>query len=250
MDKPGSSGYFVYGINPVRERLKIISQGVLFIKKNVQQARLSEIVEKARSKNIAVNYLDAESFEKFFMNFNHQGVVLKVDRDFTEHISDKEFAEYLEGFASKKSSLLILDGIQDVGNLGAVLRSALLFDADGVIMPKDNSAPLTNVVEKRSSGAAALLKIMYVTNIVRIMEIMKDSGYWIYGADKEGQSIKSVDFNDKSVIVIGQENTGIRPLVKKNCDLLVSIPTNNKIDSLNLSVSAGIFLYQRYIKNL
>ena len=139
---------------------------------------------------------------------------------------------------------MILDGVKDVGNLGAILRTSLLFGVETVILPKNNSAPINDVVVKRSAGAVFHLKIIYVTNIVNIIQELKKAGYWIYAADKQGENLPAVSFNDKSAIVFGSEDKGIRALVKKACDVIVSIPTNDKLDSLNVSVSAGIVLYE------
>jgi 23S rRNA (guanosine2251-2'-O)-methyltransferase len=149
-----------------------------------------------------------------------------------------------------KSTIIILDGINDVGNFGAILRSALMFDVQGIILPKKNSTPINDAVIKSSSGAVFQLDIVYVTNIVRTIQSLKNIGYWFYATDKTGENISKINFNEKSVIIFGSENKGIRQLVKKNCDYTVSIKTNNKIDSLNLSVSTGIILYEISKNNL
>jgi 23S rRNA (guanosine2251-2'-O)-methyltransferase len=119
-----------------------------------------------------------------------------------------------------------------------------LFNADGVILPKNNSTPINDHVIKCSAGAVFQLDIIYVTNLVRTIQQLKEIGYWIYASEKSGNNISEINFNEKSVIIFGSENKGIRPLVKKNSDFTVSIKTNNKLDSLNLSVSTGIVLYE------
>ena len=233
---------YIYGRNPVKENLKIVKKGVLFVSKSAHNASFDDIVSKAKAKNIEVSFVDNAYFAKFFGDKNHQGVVLKIDEGFTEPVTEKGLIAELKNNSAKVLTVLILDGVEDVGNLGAVLRSALLFGVEHVILPKDNSAPINEIVMKRSAGAASHLKIVYATNIVRMIEELKEAGFWIYAADKGGESIGTVKFAEKRVIVIGSEDKGIRPLVKKNCDVVITIPTNDKLDSLNLSVSAGIIL--------
>jgi 23S rRNA (guanosine2251-2'-O)-methyltransferase len=239
---------YIYGKNPVREELKIIKAGILYIQKGINPSSVSEIIQAAQSKNIEINYTDKDFFNKNFQEKNHQGIVLKIDAGFNEHFTEADFIEEIEKSVSQEEKIVILDGIKDVGNFGAVLRSALLFDVNYVILPKDNSVPVNDVVVKRSSGAAGLLKIVYVTNITRIIEKLKELGFWVYGADMGGENVSKVRFSSKSAIVLGEEGRGIRPLVKKNCDVIVTIPTNGKIDSLNVSVSAGIIFYEMFVK--
>ena len=124
-----------------------------------------------------------------------------------------------------------------------------MFDVQGVILPKNNSTPINDTVIKSSSGAIFQLDIIYVTNIVRTIHEFKKMEYWIYASDKSGENISKINFNDKCVIIFGSENKGIRPLIKENCDFITSIKTNKKLDSLNLSVSAGIVLYEMTRKN-
>ncbi|MCK4796706.1 MAG: 23S rRNA (guanosine(2251)-2'-O)-methyltransferase RlmB [Spirochaetes bacterium] len=235
---------YIYGKNPVREKLKLIKNGVLFIKKGIQHSTIIDIIKKAKSKNIEICFVDNESFKNFFREKNHQGIALKIEEEYTNYITEDDFLSDIDKTHEKKCTIVILDGIDDVGNFGAVLRSCLLFGVDAVILPKNNSAPITDVVVKRSAGAVSQLKIIYATNIVRIIEALKKKGYWIYGADKGGKKLNTIPFNNKCVIVLGREDKGIRALVKKNCDIIATIPTNDKLDSLNLSVSAGIILYE------
>lgn len=235
---------YVYGRNPVKEELKFIKSGKLYLQKSLKENDSFEIEKKALAKEIEVIYEETHYFNSHFAGKNHQGVVLEIEEDFVNYIVEKDFmfdSSYLE-----EGTFLILDGIKDVGNLGAILRSAALFDVKTVIMPKDNSAPINDIVMKRSSGALAHLKIVSATNIVRIIEYFKENSFWIYGADMSGTEIRGVDFSEKRVIVLGEEGRGLRPLVKKNCDVLINIKTNNIVDSLNVSVAAGIILSNLY----
>jgi 23S rRNA (guanosine2251-2'-O)-methyltransferase len=234
---------FVYGRNPVKERLKMIKSGTLFIKKNINDSFISDILNKAKSKNLNIEFKDSAFFDTEFRDKNHQGIALASEEDFANFITIDDIIENTKD--EKKAVVLILDGIEDVGNLGAVIRSALLFNVSAVVLPKNNSAPINDIVAKRSAGAINFIEIAYVTNIVSSLDKLKSAGFWIYGADGGGdKSLPEVEFSDKSVIVMGDENFGIRKLVRENCDFLVNIPTNKKLDSLNLSVSAGIFLYE------
>lgn len=238
---------YIYGLNPIREYIKVIEKGELYIKRSSLNKKIEELIKKAKNKNISLHILNERDFNLKFPSDKAKGIVLKVDKEYIDFIDEHNCIELVKN--SDFQTILILDGIKDPGNLGAVLRSALLFDVDLVILPKDNSCSISDIVIKRSSGAALYLKIAYVTNLVRVINETKKNGYWIYAADKEGVSIKNIDFSKKKVIIIGEEGKGIRRLVKENSDFVFTIPTNGKLDSLNLSVSAGIILYELYMKN-
>ncbi|HOJ64791.1 MAG TPA: 23S rRNA (guanosine(2251)-2'-O)-methyltransferase RlmB [Spirochaetota bacterium] len=233
---------FIYGKNPIKEKLKVVKKGVLNILKDSNLNHYKEIIEKAKSKNIEIVYLDRESFLKFFPDISEK-IVLKIDEDYAKIYSEDEFLNEIENNSNIKN-IIILDGVKDVGNFGAIIRSALLFDIDFIVLPKDNSAPINEVVAKRSAGAISFMNISYVTNIVRVIEFLKKNGFWVYAASKNGKPLKDFNFSEKNVIVFGEEGRGIRRLVKENCDDIITIETNDKLDSLNLSVSAGIILYE------
>ena len=235
---------YIFGRNPIREKLKIIKTGILFIKKGIKTSTIQDIIKKSKSKNIQILFIDNKKFDHQFKEKNHQGLALKINENYTELLSFDDFLNKIKKQKETRSTIIILDGINDVGNFGAILRSALMFDVNGVILPKNNSTPINDIVIKSSAGAVFQLDIIYVTNIVRTIHELKKIGYWIYASDKSGENISKINFNDKSVIIFGSENKGIRQLVKENCDYTVSINTNKKLDSLNLSVSAGIVLYE------
>jgi len=141
--------------------------------------------------------------------------------------------------------LILLDSVLDPQNLGAILRSALCAGIDGVIMPKDRSAPITPAVSKASAGALEHIYLSRVTNLVQTIKQCKNSGIWVMGLDKDAdQSIYDGDMTGSIAIVLGGEQKGIRPLVKKNCDFLVSIPQLGAVDSLNASVAAAVTMYE------
>jgi 23S rRNA (guanosine2251-2'-O)-methyltransferase len=250
MSKTTDTPFIIYGRNPVKEYLKTIKSGKLLILNSIQQQNpASELIRKALSKNITVEYKDKSELTRIAGTGDHQGVVLSVTDSFNTHFTETDFSEWLNQLDKRATTVLILDGIKDPGNLGAILRSAYLFDADLVILPKDHSASINEVVMKRSAGAAAFVKTLYVTNLVRIIDDLKQAGFWIYGTDMNGQDIKLADFSQRHAVIMGDEGDGIRPLVRKNCDQMIRISTNQKLDSLNVSVSAGIILsdlFQRF----
>lgn len=239
---------YIYGKNPVKEKLKVIDAGTLYIQNGLNQGNISDILEQAKKKNISINYLEKEFFNSNFKDKNHQGLVLELDKSETRSFTEDDFIEAVENIKNDKEVVLILDGIKDVGNLGSILRSALLFGVNYVILPKDNSCPVNDVVVKRSSGATDFINVVYVTNIVRIIKFLKEHEFWIYAADKDGVPLNKVEFSQKSAIIMGEEGRGIRRLVKENSDYILTIPTNEKIDSLNVANAASVILYTSYIQ--
>lgn len=243
-----SNKKYIYGKNPVKEKLKTLKSGILFIQNSINLSNICEIIEKAKSLNIPINYLEKEYFSSNFKEKNHQGIVLEFDNNSSEDFTENDFIDVIKENKNKNEIILILDGIKDVGNFGSILRSALLFGVNYVILPKDNSCPVNDVVIKRSSGAVDYLKVVYVTNIVRIISFLKENGYWIYAADKNGINLKTVDFSEKTVIIMGEEGRGIRRLVKENSDHVITISTTEKIDSLNVANAASVILYSYYVQ--
>jgi 23S rRNA (guanosine2251-2'-O)-methyltransferase len=157
----------------------------------------------------------------------------------------KEYHEYLEDFDRRQEALvLLLDEITDPQNLGAILRSADLFNVDLVVIPQRRSAHETAAVKVASAGASAYVPTVTVTNLARTMEELKQAGFWIYGAQAGGEAAEKVRLSGKLALVMGSEGKGLRRLVSEGCDGFVSIPMGGHIDSLNVSVAAGILLYE------
>ena len=149
--------------------------------------------------------------------------------------------------ASKRCIVVILDSITDPHNVGAILRSCDQFGASLVVIPEHNSASDiagNEVIGRTSAGASAWVPVAIVNNLVRAAEQLKQAGFWVFGADAGGQNCRTIDFPSKSVLIMGSEGTGIATLLEKQCDTIVSIPTCGKIDSLNVSVAAGVLLYE------
>lgn len=151
------------------------------------------------------------------------------------------------GAVVSRCTVVILDSITDPHNVGAILRSCDQFGAALVIIPEHNSASDiagNEVIGRTSAGASAWVPVAIVNNLVRATEQLKQAGFWVYGADAGGQNCRTIDFAEKSVLIMGSEGTGIASLLEKQCDTIVSIPTCGKIDSLNVSVAAGVLLYE------
>jgi 23S rRNA (guanosine2251-2'-O)-methyltransferase len=144
-----------------------------------------------------------------------------------------------------QSGIVVLDQISDPQNLGAIIRSAECLGMDAVIIPKRSACPITATVTRASSGAVMHIPIVRTTNISQIIETLKERGFWVYGTAPEAKrNLGQCDFSDRSVLVIGSEGRGIRPSVRKHCDMLINIPMKGNVNSLNASVSAGIVMYK------
>ena len=196
----------------------------------------------ARQHNIKVHRIDPSRFSFFVGEVSHQGVVGIVSP-----YAYQSFESLLENWrrTKEKAVFLILDGVEDPRNFGAIVRSAHTAGVHGVIVAKHRSAPINEAAFKASAGAFAHTPVCRVTNIALTVETLKKEGIWIVGAEAQAkQNIFSFDFNLDVAMVIGGEGKGIHQLVKKHCDFLLSIPTRGKINSLNASIAAAVALYE------
>ena len=185
---------------------------------------------------------DKEELAKLAGGINHQGVLAQVSA-----FQYYSLEELIQGWkkSDKKAFFLVLDSIQDPHNLGAIIRTAETVGIDGIIIPKDRSVAITAAVEKVSVGAVEHVKVARVTNIAQTLKALNEEGVWIAGTDGEGEnSLYETDLNMDLALVIGSEGKGIRPLVKKQCHFLLSIPMQGKINSLNASVAAAIVMFE------
>jgi len=234
----------IYGINPLIEALKsthIQFQKILIGKQN-PSVRLKTIIDLAKEKGIPITFTDKETIERMAKVSSHQNI-LGIVREIGYANIEEILSRWKE--AKEKAIFLILDGVQDPQNLGSLIRTASGFAIHGIIIPKDRAVGITPSAIKASSGAIAHMPIVQVVNLSYTIDYLKKEGLWIYGAEGEAKErINDIDFNIDLAIVIGSEGKGIRPLVKRKCDRLFSIPMKGPITSFNVSVCGGIILYE------
>ena len=232
----------IFGINTVMEALK--ARGRAFewvgVAKERHDIRLQRLIEECRSNSIAVRFLPRVELDRLASSGAHQGVVAVT--------SSKQYADVDDIIAAKRgdhSLIVVLDGVEDPHNLGAILRTADACGANGVLIPERRAAGVTGTVAKASAGASEHLPVAKVTNISRTLEELKTKGLWIVGLDERGtQSYDAVDYKMDCAVVLGAEGKGLHDLVRKRCDFLVSIPMLGQVPSLNVSVAAGVILYE------
>src|SRR6266496_3303597 len=234
--------HYIYGINSVTEALKARGRAFEWVgmAKERHDLRLQKLLQECRRNSVAVRFLPRPELDRMAGNNSHQGVVAVT--------SSKQYTDLDDILAAKRgqySLVLVLDGIEDPHNLGAILRTADASGADGVVVPERRAAGITGTVAKSSAGASEHLPVAKVTNISRTLAELKQKGLWIAGLDERGkQSYDEVDYKMNCAIVLGAEGKGLHDLVRKNCDFLLSIPMLGSVPSLNVSVAAGVVLYE------
>ncbi len=225
------------GIHPVREALR--SQRPLdkvLIAKGPSGPRIQEIIELCRLASVPVRFEDRQVLDRSSKGVPHQGVVAFG--------SAHKYVE-LESVLDLSKLLVVLDGVEDPHNLGAILRTAHAAGAGSVVVAERRAAPLTETVDRAAAGALEYLPVARVINIAQALEFLKNHGFWIYGLDERGTELyDEVSFNTPTAIVLGGEGKGLHQLVKKHCDVLVRIPMAGAVSSLNVSVAAGIVLFE------
>ncbi len=207
-----------------------------------KQARLAQILDEARAAGIAVHNATRDTLDELVKTGAHQGIIAwqKPTRPYNEHDLDG----LLTGL-SVPPLLLVLDGVQDPHNLGACLRTADAAGVHAVIAPRDRAVGLTPIVRKVASGAAESIPLIQVTNLARTLRELKDKGVWLVGADGEAEKdIYGAELRGPIAIAMGAEGQGLRRLTREHCDFLVRIPMAGSVASLNVSVAAGIFLFE------
>ncbi len=236
----------IYGVHPVAEALKDDSCKIekVLLTREGRIASVRDLKELAANRGIPLVFSDREHLNSVAGTQHHQGVVCVC-----QEYKYAELDEILDaGISQKNALILILDGITDPQNLGSLIRTALCFGVSGIIIPENRSASVTPSVTKASAGAVIHVPIAKVVNISVAIDRMKESGFWIYGADaNSGENLRRRDYGSHVGIVLGSEGKGIRPLVRKNCDGIISIPITGAMDSLNVSVAGGIILYEVFL---
>ena len=230
------------GRNAVREGLRAgMRIDRVFLQDNLHDPALSEIEKEARKAGIRTDRVPKEKLSKLSRTGHHQGVVAEL--------LGWEYCEVEDILLEAKKSgekpfLFLLDGIEDPHNLGAVIRTAHLSGAHGVIIPKNRSASLNATVARTSAGAVNYTKVARVTNLSKTIDELKEKGLWFVSADMDGTLMYDLDLTGPVGLVIGAEGKGVSRLVKEKCDLTAAIPMKGKIDSLNASVAAGVLAYE------
>ena len=232
----------IYGIHAVEEALKARGRAFEYVgvARERKDARVQRIVEDCRAAGVAVRFLPREQVERLAGNAAHQGVVAVA--------SAKSYSDLEEVLAHRRGEhafVVVLDGVEDPHNLGAILRTADAAGADGVVIPERRAVGVTATVAKVSAGASEHLPIARVTNISRTLEELKSREVWTVGLDESApQSYDQLDYRMHCALVLGAEGKGMHELVRKRCDFLVSIPMLGKVPSLNVSVAAAVVMYE------
>ena len=230
------------GMHPVREALRSGRPfDKVLIAKGASGPRIQEILELCRTLSIPVRFEPRDSLDRASKNGSHQGVIAFG--------AAHEYVE-LEAIIENAQLVVLLDGVEDPHNFGAIVRTAHAAGANAVIVPERRAAPLTETVARAAAGALEYVPIARVTNISRTLERLKENNFWIYGLDERGtQLYDQVEFNVPTAVVLGGEGKGLHQIVQKNCDVLVRIPMAGAVSSLNVSVAAGLVLFEWRRKN-
>jgi len=234
--------HYIYGINAVSEALKARGRAFEWVgmAKERHDLRLQRLIEDCRRLAVPVRFLQRTELDRMAGNAAHQGVVAVT--------SAKQYSDLDDVVGAKRgqySLVVVLDGVEDPHNLGAILRTADAAGADGIVIPERRAASVTGTVTKASAGASEHLPIARVTNIARTVEELKERNLWTVGLDERGsQTYDALDYNMDCALVLGAEGKGLHDLVKRKCDFLVSIPMLGKVSSLNVSVAAAEVLYE------
>ena len=236
----------LYGFHPVYEALRAGRRTFheIYISKQTHAKRIERIRSAADRKNLLLKEASPAKLKSIGGVISHQGIMARVT---AYPLTDT--ADILETVLSSAGPpfFLLLDQIVDPHNLGAIIRTALCAGIDAVIIPKDRSAYPTPAVSRVSAGALEYMRVAQVNNMVRFIKTLKDQDVWIVGLDQNaGQPIYAADLTGAVGLVVGGEEKGIRPLVKRNCDLLISIPQSGPVGSLNASVAGAIAMYESY----
>jgi 23S rRNA (guanosine2251-2'-O)-methyltransferase len=234
----------VYGLHTVRTLIERRAPAVrrVLLQAGRTDRRIQELIELARARGIAIETRPGAELDALAAGGLHQGAVARVEA--AAPLDEDELLMRLDG-AAEPALVLVLDGVQDPHNLGACIRSADGAGASAVVVPRDRAVGLTPVVRKVAAGAAESVPFAQVTNLARFLRALKDAGLWIVGADAEARALHTeVDLKGPLALVLGAEGSGMRRLTREHCDFTVRLPLKGAVESLNVSVAAGILLYE------
>ena len=237
----------LYGIHAVMEALKSKKRNVvqLYVADNKAGHRaVEEIIRLAKRNNVKIDRMDVKMMDRLTKGGNHQGVLAKAQPVRLMKLSTALY----ESDGNKKDLWLAVDEMTDPQNLGAIIRSAACLGFSTIILPQRRTVGLTPAVYKVACGAVERVNIVEVSNLSNALLDLKEEGFWVYGADMDGQPITQTDYASPAVLVIGSEGTGIREKTAENCDQIISIPQKGGVESLNASAAAGIIMYDMFSK--
>ncbi len=231
---------YITGFHAIEELIKAgKAKGPLLVSNAGPRARA--VMDLAVEHKIPINRTGEHELDRLARG--HRGIALTVEHSSaTNETTVEAFIENLE--EGRDSLVLILDSITDPHNYGAILRSCDQFGADLVVIGSRRSAKDTETVSKTSAGASAWMPVAMIANLVRAAQLLKDAGFWIYGADMGGLPVDEQKLTGRTVIIMGSEGSGLARLLKESCDFIVSVPTDGRVDSLNVSVAAGVLMYE------
>jgi len=232
----------VFGVLPVMEALRANARHIdkILIAEGAKENRLRDIIELARQNNILIKRVSRDSLSRFVEDgLNHQGVIA-----FTASAAYVPAEEILDAIEAN-ALLVVLDGVEDPRNLGAILRTVECSGADAVFIPERRAVGLTDIVAKSSAGASEHVKVAKVANINRLIEELKARNIWVIGTSGNAEmDYTEWDWKQPTALILGGEGSGLHRLVAENCDVLVKIPMYGRIESLNVSVAAGVILFE------
>lgn len=224
----------VYGKNVAQEILQFHPKSVrkIFIQEGIQDEKIISFAEKEK---IHVQFKRKQEMDRL-ANGLHQGIILDV--------ADYQYSSLEEVLLKEPSFFVILDHLEDPHNLGAIIRTCEAAGVDAIILPQDRQVLVNATVMKTSAGSLVRMKLVKVTNLSQTIRILQEQGFWVVGTDMEGQDFRTIDYQGKIALVIGNEGKGMSSLVKKSCDFVASIPMYGEVNSLNASVASGIMIYE------
>ena len=237
----------VFGVNPVLEALRAKRRAIreITIASGTKDSRLAQLIEMARAEHVPVHYAPRQQLDRATGNAVHQGVVARIAA--AEYTDADELLESIDQLARNETPplVVVLDGVEDPHNLGAILRTAECAGVNGVFVPERRAAGLTDTVGKASAGAIEYVPVARAVNLSRLIDQLKERNVWVVGtAADASMDYTGWDWTRPSAIVMGSEGSGLHRLVREHCDALVRIPVRGQIKSLNVSVATGIIVYE------
>lgn len=232
----------IFGIHAVQEAVKTRGRSLEYVafQRERHDARLQKIINLCRANNIPARFESREHLTRLANVSTHQGVIAVT--------AAKDYASLEDVLAAKKSArhfIVVLDGVEDPGNLGALLRTADATAADGIVIPERRAVGVNATVAKASAGASEHVPVAKVTNITRTLESLKKQNIWTIGLDERGEkTFDAADYTVDCAVVLGAEGKGLHELVRKTCDMLVHIPMKGRVPSLNVSVAGALVMYE------